>query len=159
MADDKKSIKGMIKKKIKSYLNPKTGKSLKDKIPVSQVQKGDAKSLNQMKQDKAVKNATTSNPTPQNKMGASPSERKRISNANKSEGLKGSTKRKGTAGGAIKGEADKDRARLLKQKKDAKIFEKSLKGKRDKQFKNTRDPLFDTISKYMSGGGTVYKGR
>lgn len=159
MADDKKSLKGIIKKKIKSYLKPKTGSKPNNKIPVSQVQKQDAKTLNQMKKDRDVKNATTSNPTPQNKMGASPAESKRISNANKSAGLKGSTKSGTIASGKIKGEADRNLARLKKQKKDSKSFEKSLKGKRDSQLRNTRDPLFDTINKYMSGGGTVYRGR
>lgn len=172
MADDKKTIKSDLrkglknalglnkhKKPIRKPLTPNKGSKPNNKTPVSQVQKQDAKTLNQMKKDRDVKNATTSNPTPQNKMGASPAEIKRISNANKSAGLKGSTRSETIASGKIKGEADRDLARLEKQKKDSKSFEKSLKGKRDLQLKNTRDPLFDTMSKYMSGGGTVYKGR
>ena len=71
------------------------------------------------------------------KIGASPSERKRIAGDRKSKAIKGAAfaKKKSnltgkTSGSPIKGEMDRDLARLNKMKADAKAFEKTLAAKR-----------------------------
>ena len=73
----------------------------------------------------------------QKKLGASPSERKRIAGDRKSKAIKGAAfaKKKSnltgkTSGSPIKGEMDRDLARLNKMKADAKAFEKTLAAKR-----------------------------
>jgi len=77
----------------------------------------------------------------QKKLGASPAERRRIAGDRKSKAIKGAAfaKRKNNltkgfgdlpAGSPIKGERDKDLARLNKMKADSKAFEKTLAAKR-----------------------------
>jgi hypothetical protein len=72
------------------------------------------------------------------KIGASPAERKRIvsDRMSKSQKLRNFYKKKSTklgtlpAGSSIKGEKDKDLARLAKIKRESKAFEKTLDSKR-----------------------------
>jgi len=77
----------------------------------------------------------------QKKLGASPSERKRIAGDRKSKAIKGAAfaKKKSNltkgfgdlpAGSPIKGGMDRDLAKLNKMKADAKAFEKTLAAKR-----------------------------
>lgn len=94
------------------------------------------------------------------KIGASPAERKRITSdkMKKSQTLRNFYKRKSTklgtlpAGSSIKGDKDKDLARLNKMKKDSKAFEKTLasKKKRSQKQAEASDGLFANIRKSLT---------
>ena len=104
----------------------------------------------------------------QKKLGASPAERKRITGERKSKAIKGAAfaKRKSNltkgfgdlpAGSPIKGERDKDLARLKKMKEDAKKFELEVISKKKAQTSKLKDPLIErakkSIAKYDKSKG------
>jgi hypothetical protein len=93
----------------------------------------------------------------QKKLGASPSERKRITSNRMSDSLKKSkaAKRKSnltgkTSGSPIKGEMDRDLARLKKMKADAKKFEAEVIGKKRAQTSKLKDPLIERAKKSIA---------
>jgi len=102
----------------------------------------------------------------QKKLGASPSERKRITSNRMSDSLKKSkaAKRKSnltgkTSGSPIKGEMDRDLARLKKMKADAKKFEAEVIGKKKAQTSRLKDPLIERAKKSIAKYDSPKKGK